>query len=121
VYKIGMTTIKRCLLGSLLLNMKGDSSVASASSQQLTQSHPAKDYKKRRAADMSWVKLHKQYPSAFLTNGPRHSKRVALPFDDAPDARYTPAILDILAEYKVCATFFVVGNRASKNPAIVKR
>src|SRR5690606_7056695 len=42
-------------------------------------------------------------------------------FDDAPDPRFTPAILDTLAKYDVCATFFVVGVRAAKHPAIVKR
>jgi len=36
-------------------------------------------------------------------------KVVYLTFDDGP-AKYTPAILDILTEYDVPATFFVVGN-----------
>ncbi|WP_169083715.1 polysaccharide deacetylase family protein [Paenibacillus sp. PL91] len=122
VCKMGMTTIGAALIGCLLLNMTSDSSVASANGKQLiTAYHPTKNDKKRRAADMSWVRLNKQFPSAFLTNGPRHTKRVALTFDDAPDPRYTPAILDVLAHYDVCATFFVVGNRASKNPSIVKR
>lgn len=120
-HKIWMPLAGLALLGCLLLSLTADSFVASASGQQLTPSKPAKETKKRRAADMSWVKLHKQFPSAFLLNGPRNTKRVALTFDDAPDPRFTPAILDILANHDVCATFFVVGNRAAKNPAIVKR
>lgn len=82
---------------------------------------PSSTAKRHRAESMPWVKLHKQYPSTFLTNGPRSAKLVALTFDDAPDPRFTPAILDILAKNDVCATFFVVGARASKHPAIVKR
>lgn len=59
----------------------------------------------KRSADMSWVKMHKQFPDAFIVNGPRNSKRVALTFDDAPDPRFTPQILNVLASYDVCATF----------------
>ncbi|QNK60846.1 polysaccharide deacetylase family protein [Paenibacillus sp. PAMC21692] len=80
--------------------------------------------RKRPAAqkvDMSWVSLHKQYPNAFLLNGPRNLKRVALTFDDAPDPRVTPQILDVLSRYRICATFFVVGERASKHPDLVRR
>ncbi|HHX77105.1 MAG TPA: polysaccharide deacetylase family protein, partial [Firmicutes bacterium] len=33
---------------------------------------------------------------------------IALTFDDGPDPLYTPAILDILQEYQVPATFFLV-------------
>lgn len=35
---------------------------------------------------------------------------VALTFDDGPNARFTPEILDILYEQQVPATFFVVGD-----------
>lgn len=71
--------------------------------------------------DMAWTKMQQRFPGAFVTNGPRDKKQVALTFDDAPDPRFTPAILDVLAKYDVCATFFVVGNRASKHPELVKR
>lgn len=71
--------------------------------------------------DMSWVTLHRQYPSSFLVNGPRNRKQIALTFDDAPDPRFTPQILDVLARYRVCATFFVVGERAAKHPDLLRR
>ncbi|MDF2835048.1 MAG: polysaccharide deacetylase [Paenibacillus sp.] len=71
--------------------------------------------------DMSWVTLHRQYPNSFLVNGPRNRKQVALTFDDAPDPRFTPQILDVLARYRVCATFFVVGERAAKHPELLRR
>ncbi len=46
---------------------------------------------------------------------------VVLTFDDGPDPRWTPQILDILAEHDVPATFFVVGARAGAEPGLVRR
>ena len=40
-----------------------------------------------------------------------NEKVVALTFDDGP-SKYTKGILDILKKHGVCATFFVVGNKA---------
>lgn len=37
--------------------------------------------------------------------------KIVLTFDDGPSLEYTPRILDTLAEYKVPAVFFVVGER----------
>lgn len=48
-------------------------------------------------------------------------KRVALTFDDGPDAKVTPQILATLNKYNAKATFFMVGPNASKNSAIVKK
>lgn len=48
-------------------------------------------------------------------------KRVAITFDDGPHPRYTPQILDILAEYHVKATFFMVGSNADYHPELVER
>lgn len=44
------------------------------------------------------------------------TKKVALTFDDGPHPRYTHKILEILEEYGVTATFFVVGINASRYP-----
>lgn len=46
---------------------------------------------------------------------------MALTFDDGPDPRFTPAVLDLLAEHGVAATFFLVGRRAVEHPALVRR
>ena len=46
---------------------------------------------------------------------------VALTFDDGPDGVATPAILDVLAERGVPATFFVFGARAEAHPGLVAR
>ncbi len=46
---------------------------------------------------------------------------VALTFDDGPDSNTTPQALDILAKYKIKATFFVQGKNIAGNEAILKR
>ncbi|MGI5959646.1 MAG: polysaccharide deacetylase family protein [Massiliimalia sp.] len=47
--------------------------------------------------------------------------QVALTFDDGPDPRYTPRLLDLLKEQKVKATFFVVARKAQQHPELVNR
>lgn len=54
-------------------------------------------------------------------NGSRSSNMVALTFDDGPSAEFTPAILDILKELEVPATFFMVGRHVEKYPEIAQR
>lgn len=46
---------------------------------------------------------------------------VALTFDDGPNARTTPAILDALKAECVRATFFLIGRHAAELPALVRR
>ncbi|WP_176392132.1 polysaccharide deacetylase family protein [Marininema halotolerans] len=53
--------------------------------------------------------------------GPSTSKQVAITFDDGPDGKYTPQILDILQQKQVAATFFVIGQEVRKHPAVAKR
>ncbi len=60
----------------------------------------------------------------FLAPEPKldpKKKYVALTFDDGPDPRTTPKLLDILAEKKVHATFFMLGQNAANFPEIVKK
>lgn len=49
------------------------------------------------------------------------TKRVFLTFDDGPSELVTPLILDVLKEYNVKATFFVLGSRVELHPEILKR
>ncbi len=48
-------------------------------------------------------------------------KKLAISFDDGPDPRWTPKILDILKQKNVPAVFFVIGNMANQRPDILKR
>lgn len=45
---------------------------------------------------------------------------IFLTFDDGPSSEYTLRLLALLREYKVKATFFVVGEFAKKNPEIIR-
>jgi peptidoglycan-N-acetylglucosamine deacetylase len=47
--------------------------------------------------------------------------RIALTFDDGPEPRSTPRILDILRQHHVKATFFVVGRQVEEHPGILRR
>ncbi|HUC91368.1 MAG TPA: polysaccharide deacetylase family protein [Paenibacillus sp.] len=51
----------------------------------------------------------------------RAEREIALTFDDGPDPRYTPLLLDLLARYGAKATFFVVGIHAEKHPELLTR
>jgi peptidoglycan/xylan/chitin deacetylase (PgdA/CDA1 family) len=44
----------------------------------------------------------------------------ALTFDDGPHPHGTPAVLDVLADRGVHATFFLVGEQVLRNPAIAR-
>ncbi|RKT17108.1 cellulose synthase/poly-beta-1,6-N-acetylglucosamine synthase-like glycosyltransferase [Streptomyces sp. 1114.5] len=46
---------------------------------------------------------------------------IALTFDDGPDPRWTPQVLDVLHRAGVHATFFVVGTQAAAHPELVRR
>lgn len=48
-------------------------------------------------------------------------RNVYLTFDDGPDPRWTASILDVLAEYGVPATFFVIGACAAAYPKLIQR
>jgi peptidoglycan/xylan/chitin deacetylase (PgdA/CDA1 family) len=49
-----------------------------------------------------------------------HGPRVALTFDDGPDAM-TPEYLAVLSELGVRATFFLVGRQCARHPELVKQ
>ncbi|MER3498978.1 MAG: glycosyl transferase family 2 [Chitinophagaceae bacterium] len=51
----------------------------------------------------------------------RNRNKLVLTFDDGPDPKWTPKILNILKEKKVPAVFFVVGINAENNMPLLKR
>lgn len=66
--------------------------------------------------------LYQTLPSGYVIRrtGDQPGK-IALTFDDGPDAEWTPQILDILKEKQVPATFFVIGENGQSNPDLLKR
>lgn len=51
----------------------------------------------------------------------QYSPGVTLTFDDGPDPKYTPLLLDKLKKNKVKACFFLLGEKAEKYPYLVKK
>ena len=57
----------------------------------------------------------------IVYQGQGGDRNIALTFDDGPHALHTAEILDILAEYGVHATFFVIGENADRYPELLER
>lgn len=55
------------------------------------------------------------YPQAVWRMNP-HEKAVYLTFDDGPIPDITPWVLDLLDNYQIKATFFLVGDNVRKHP-----
>lgn len=56
-----------------------------------------------------------------VAHGPRDGNRVALSFDDGPDAAVTPQVLDLLAQQGARASFFVIGQHVEAQPDLARR
>lgn len=56
-----------------------------------------------------------------ITSQKNLKKQVYLTFDDGPSSEVTDQILDILKNYNIKATFFVIGQNAQYYPEILKR
>lgn len=65
--------------------------------------------------------LQGKYPNIMLYQGQVQQKIIALTFDDGPDQRFTPQVLDVLKKHRVKATFFLMGSRVKKHPNVAKR
>lgn len=76
---------------------------------------------KARVKRLTVSQLRVKYPDTFKLNGPTNSKAIALTFDDGPDSKYTPKVLDVLKQHDVKATFFLIGSKVKKHPDIAKR
>ena len=75
---------------------------------------------------LAWIGLGVAVPRLgfflpVIHRGRTGSRAVALTFDDGPDPRATPAVLDALARNQVSAAFFVVGSRVEAHPELVRR
>jgi peptidoglycan/xylan/chitin deacetylase (PgdA/CDA1 family) len=57
----------------------------------------------------------------FICQGDSSQRRVTLTFDDGPDPRSTPALLDLLRAENVPATFFCIGRNVAAHPELTAR
>ncbi len=60
-------------------------------------------------------------PQILFINGKGSKPQVALTFDDGPEDIITPAVLDVLKQYHVPATFFFKANQLDLYDGIAKR
>jgi len=70
---------------------------------------------------LSISELRRIFSDRFFLMGPSQQAKVALTFDDGPDSTYTPQVLDILKEYHVPATFFLIGSEVDKYPRVTRQ
>jgi peptidoglycan/xylan/chitin deacetylase (PgdA/CDA1 family) len=56
-----------------------------------------------------------------LWRGNPERREIALTFDDGPHPRHTPALLDVLAEFNVKASFFWLGIQVERNPELAQQ
>lgn len=72
--------------------------------------------------DLFTAENYESYPLSYeIDQLGAAQKKLAITFDDGPDPRWTPKILDVLKAKHVPATFFVIGEEAAKSPGILKR
>jgi len=57
----------------------------------------------------------------LIWNIPDEKNKVFLTFDDGPDPKVTPWVLDVLNRYKAKATFFCLGKNIEKYPDLFQR
>ena len=60
-------------------------------------------------------------PESIVRQGDPGMHRVALTFDDGPDPKWTPKILEILKQKKAPAAFFILGSQAQHYPDLLER
>ncbi|WP_050349028.1 polysaccharide deacetylase family protein [Arsenicicoccus sp. oral taxon 190] len=101
---------RTALTGALLCVVSGTGLAVADDGRLELALGPTSSPQARRAADSDCVShVRTQRPLLSLT------------FDDGPDPRYTPAVLDLLRRYSARATFFVVGANAAAHPELVAR
>lgn len=61
------------------------------------------------------------YRLPVLVNGNPAINSIALTFDDGPHPKVTPKLLALLRQYRIKATFFVVGFMAEKHPELIRQ
>jgi peptidoglycan-N-acetylglucosamine deacetylase len=74
------------------------------------------------STDLITSEKYEAYPLSYDIDEIGAAKgKLVISFDDGPDRRWTPKILDILKEKNVPAVFFVIGDEANRAPDLLKR
>lgn len=108
------------IIGSIIILLSIINHIAVLQREAATQSKKVSVVEKP-AQKPAEPKKQEEVPFKEVYEVNTESKQVAITFDDGPDNRYTPQILDILKENNVKATFFLVGRQIHKDPDVVRR
>jgi len=74
------------------------------------------------ASDLITDESYEEYPLSYtIEQIGADPHKIAITFDDGPDPRWTPSILKTLREKNAPATFFVIGDEASREPGLLKQ
>jgi len=90
-------------------------------------SRPARRLARYQSRAIERLHYHETYdkenlPSSYVIERTGdHPGWIALTFDDGPDPRWTPRIMDILKQENVPATFFIIGKNGQAYPDLVRR
>ncbi|MEV4639692.1 bifunctional polysaccharide deacetylase/glycosyltransferase family 2 protein [Actinoplanes sp. NPDC049548] len=82
---------------------------------------PLSDRTPAPAAVTGGAAVQRLGPDAAVGTRSMPAKTIALTFDDGPDPRWTPRILDVLARHRARATFFQVGSQVNEHPELARR
>ncbi|HYH02546.1 MAG TPA: polysaccharide deacetylase family protein [Bacillota bacterium] len=61
------------------------------------------------------------YYRDVIRRGNTNGKLIHLSFDDGPDPRYTPDVLRILNQFRIPASFFLVGKKVECHPELARQ
>lgn len=98
-------------LGALCLSGAAASGFANVAAAQTVAAVPV----------LPMPRLTQTHGVVSLTAVQTERPRIALTFDDGPHPEHTPVLLDILAQYRAKATFYVIGNNVRRFPEIARR
>lgn len=87
-----------------------------------TPSVGARTYDVNRRSGLIDEETYVTYPTSWLVARRGNADNlIALTFDDGPDPRWTPQILEVLRRHHIKATFFMIGQAAVAYPNLVRR
>ncbi len=69
----------------------------------------------------TWSQLRAEFPDHLFLKGITEQKQVALTFSDATQGELTPAVLALLKEHKIPATFFIDGQSIEGFEGVVRQ
>ena len=113
-----ITLVLGIVLGILIVHLSSRFILSQSTPIPKPKTTDGSEYSHRQPIAPDFVKL---FPKIISRQGDPKVTALALTFDDGPDLKYTPRILDVLKKNNVKATFFVIGTQIQKYPATFKR